>query len=319
MYSAARELPRQTATERDFLKSLSRLSRHYGLPLRDYRALPYPYNILMAERETRRKLQVRGRHRDLRVVETENGRTCLAVRETFDRDFDLYYIPVQPLYDLWQTPGQEPCARLLTAVFACLHREAGVSFYREEDTYLFYTYEILQEWITDGREDMEAEDDERQQNDWHRASLHGDFIWAKMLGCDGLTSLESLIADFQPENGFERSCLTIARHCFALWQDYPGRNLYTHASLKDDEAEDDEDNYIALQEYVSFIGSVDDSISDSLLEMVNNDFNERARFQEPEMLTLFDQPRGRYSDELAFAERLFALIDDVCSLLTLKP
>ncbi|MES2060469.1 MAG: hypothetical protein V4456_01015 [Bacteroidota bacterium] len=320
MYLPATELPTQSPVEGDFFKSLSHLTKHYGLNLTNYRSLPYPYNVLMAEREANRKLKAKGRYRQLLVVEQEDTHTCLVVKETFSHDFGLYYIPVMPIYDLWQNPHYAQCAELLTAVCAYLYAEAGIDYYRDDDTYMFNNYEFLEDWIRERQEEADDEEDyNRQQFDYDNAKLQGDFIQEKMMAKDFRQSLDSLMAHFCAVSEFEKKCLKVAETAWKLWQAFPDMNLYKHANLQDYEPEDYDDNYVGMHEYLSFIGSVQDSISDDLKNMVNDDFNERPRYQEPEIVTFFNEPKTAYTDELAYEERLLALIDDLCTLLYDKP
>lgn len=319
MYAPAPELPEQSVIEMDFFKSFSYLEKHYGLKLNNCMSLPYPYNILMAEREANRKLRVKGRHRALQIIAQENGSTCLTVTETFNHDFGLYYIPVMPIYDLWQKTEYAHCAELITAVCAYLYIEADVTYYRDEDTYMFYNYEILEEWITEDKDDIEEEDYNRQKKAYDNAIKQGDFIQEKMMATGFRHSLNSLIANFDAKTDFEKECLAVAQNCWDLWQTFPRMNLFKHASLQHYEVEDYEDNYVAMHEYFSFVGSVNDSVSDTLRDMVNNDFNERSRYQEPETITFFNEPKESYTDELAYEEKLLNLIDDLCTLLYHKP
>ncbi|HVX00152.1 MAG TPA: hypothetical protein VHA52_06945 [Candidatus Babeliaceae bacterium] len=320
VYQPSVELPKRSAVEGDFFKSLSYLTKYYGLSLKRHRSLPYPYNILMVERDLNRNLKAKGRYRELMIIEQEDNRTSLVVKETFNHDFGLYYIPVMPIYDLWQDPQYVPCAELLTAVCAYLYAEAGVDYYRDEDTYMYNNYEFLEEWITERREEADDEDDQnRQQFDYDNAKQQGDFIQEKMMATGFRQSLDSLIANFIAVSKYEKDCLKIARDAWELWQAFPKANLYGHANLQDYEPEDYDDNYVGMHEYFSFIGSVQDSISDDLKNMVNDDFNERPRYQEPETITFFNEPKGDYTDELAYEERLLTLIDDLCTLLYYKP
>lgn len=320
MYTPAQDLPKQSATERDFFKSLSYLGKHYGLNLTNYRSLPYPYNILMAERDANRKLRTKNRHRALQIVEQDDNITCLTVMETFNHDFGLYYIPVMPIYDLWQNPPYERCAELLTAVCAYLYAEAGIDYYRDDDGYMYNNYEFLEDWITE--RENEADDDDnhgRQRTDYDNAKLQGDFIQEKMMAKGFRQSLDSLIANFSAVSEYEKDCLKVAQRTWELWQAFPDMNLYKHANLQGYEPDCYEDDYVGMHEYFSFIGSVQDSISDDLKTMVNDEFNERPRYQEPEIVTFFNEPLAAYTDELAYEEKLLNLIDDLCTLLYYKP
>jgi hypothetical protein len=149
--------------------------------------------------------------------------------------------------------------------------------------------------------------------------MQGDFIQAKMMETGFRQSLESLIAKFIALSDFEKACLKVANDCLNIWRVYPNYNLFQHASLQDYEVEDYEDNYVGMHEYISFIGSIDDNLSERLKSMVNDDFNERARYQEPEIITFFNEAQSAYKDELAYEQRAFGLIDDLCTLLYRKP
>jgi hypothetical protein len=319
MYQPAPELPGQAAAERDFFQSRSCLGQHYGLELSDYRRLPYPYNLLMAERELHRKLRVKDKHRHLQILAQENGQVCLSVSEAFEEDFCLFYIPVMPIYDLWQNEAHIPCAELLTAVCAYLYTEAGISYYRDDDGYMYYNYEALEDWITDDWGDGEDDSYIHEREALERAKLQGDFMQGKMMAAGFRQSLGSLIGNFKAVSPFERDCLQVAGDCLRLWQEFPEGNLFKHASLQEYKVEDEEDNYIGMHEYISFVGSVTDELSERLRVMVNDDFNERSRYQEPEVITFFNEPQAAYTDELAYEFRAFQLIDDLCTLLYRKP
>ena len=321
MCEPAEQMPKRALTERDFYKSLSYLQKHFGLKLNGYRKEAYPYNILLAELEANLKLQSKHRHRHLQIVEQDDQRLCLTVTETFRNDFDLYYIPIMPIYALWQNPQHVPCAELLTAVCAFLYIDAGVSFYRDEDNYMYGAYEALKDWIADDRGDTdEAEDSyNKELTALKNAELQGDFIQAKMMATGFRQSLETLIGNFHAATDYEKSCFNIAKTCLVIRQDYPNANLYAHASLQNYEAEYYEDNYVSMYEYISFIGSTNDMLSDRLKNMVNDDFNERARYQEPELITFFNEPQPPYTDVLAFDWRVLRLIDDLRTLLHHQP
>ncbi|MBS7565501.1 hypothetical protein KHS38_13900 [Mucilaginibacter sp. Bleaf8] len=319
MYAPAPELPSRSATERDFFKSRSYLGNHYGLELTDFRSLPYPYNVLMAERELHCKLRVKDKYRHLTITAQENGEVCLTIAETFDEDFCLYYIPVMPIYQLWQNEAHVPCAELLTAVCAYLYAGAGISYYRDEDTYMYSNYEVMEDWINDDWNDGEEDEYALEKADLENAKLQGDFMQAKMMEPRFRQSLDCLITHFNAVSEFEKDCLAVAHTCLQLGKDFPDANLFQHASLQDYEVEDYQDNYVGMQEYISFIGSVNDHLSERLKSMVNDDFNERARYQEPETITCFNRVQSAYTDELAYEQRAFGLIDDLCTLLYRKP
>jgi hypothetical protein len=239
MYQPAEALPERKTTEGDFFKSLSFLKKHYALDMPNLRSLPFPYNILSAEKEINKVLKVKNRYRELLITEQEDGRTCLSVKENFARDFGLYYIPVMPLYQMWKKRAQQKCAELLTAVCAYLYIKAGVEHYRDEDNYMAYTYDVLKDWIEDDKDSLDKEEYRAKKKALKNADIQGDFIQAKMLQKDTLTGFEALANAFIPKDAYQTACLNLARKTLKLSAAYPHSHLYLHCSeLVTDENDD---------------------------------------------------------------------------------
>jgi hypothetical protein len=260
------------------------------------------------------------------IIAQDDNRTCLKVKESFNREFGLYYIPVMPLYRMWHTPEQQACAELLTAVCGYLYVEAGLSYYRDEDTYMFYNYEILNDWVEDDMGGMDEGDYKKQKSALDNAKTYGDFIQAKMVTKDFRQSLDNLIANFKAVTKFERDSLAIAQKTWELWQANPDKNLYSHANnpALTNEADEEDDyyadnNFVGMDEYIGFIGSTNDMNSDSLFRMVNDDFNERPSYQEAQVTTVFNEPMPFYTDQMVYTDQLLELITDLCTLFYYEP
>lgn len=314
-YQAAQALPKRSTAERDYFRSLAYLRQHYGLNLVSRRSLPYPYNVLVSAQELRAALAVADRVRELFLIRQESGSVSVSVRERIGRAYFAYYIPVVPLYQLWQQPRETATAQLLTAVFAYLHREAGIAYYREADTYMACNYEILSEWVEEGEEE-EAGAYAQQREDQRLAELAGDFVQARMKEPGLLSRLPDLIAAFKPETPEQLAALEVANTTLALFRQYPGASLFAHASeVNDDDEEYGYHSAIYMHEYIGFAASTSGALGEMLMEMVENDFNERSGEQEPELVTHFHQQPETYRDELAYERAVFALIGDLCTLL----
>jgi hypothetical protein len=110
-YIPAEVLPNRRETVRDFFKSLTHLKKHYRIRLDDFSSLPYPYNILLTKDKVSKAITKQHRQREVFIVEEEQ-QISLSVKEGFRRDYSLYYIPVVPIYRLWQQPEHVPVAEL---------------------------------------------------------------------------------------------------------------------------------------------------------------------------------------------------------------
>jgi len=318
-YTPAAELPGRMQTEKDFFRSLSLLKKHYGINVPDFRSLPYPYNILMAKQQADKAVRINNRIREVAINALGDKSVCLTVRETFRQAYSLYYIPVIPVYRLWQKKRQQATAALLTAVCAYLYIEAGLSYYRDEDTYMYYNYEILKEWM------VEAEDEDRQSyqaqsKNMDEAERAGDFIQSKMMDKGLEKSWGEMIAAFRPKTAYQQEALTVARSAWDLAQTYPSCHLSQHAgAIQEDDDEYDYNQTVCMHESIGFVGSTTDALSETLFSMTENDFNERMHAQEPELLTYFNEANPAYTDELAYEEGALQLIDDLTTLLLKQP
>jgi hypothetical protein len=56
-----------------------------------------------------------------------------------------------------------------------------------------------------------------------------------------------------------------------------------------------------------------------MINMTNDDFNERSGVQDFEVTVSFNEPCGKYEDGLDYEERVIAIIDELCNLITEMP
>jgi hypothetical protein len=314
-YVVAQGVPKREHTERDFFKSLSHLKSHYGIAVNNYRSLPYPYNVLMAKHAVAKLLKHSDRDREVFVTGMEDDSVSLSVRESFRELYGLYYIPVIPVYRMWQKKRHHQVAGLLTAVCAYLYVEAGITYYRDEGAYMYYNYESLKDWVEEARYD-DKDSYRDQKKNLNEAEKAGDFIQCKIMDAEFRLSLLEQLADFQPKSAYEHEAKRIAQYTWDLWQEFPQANLFRNSSeIVEDEDDYGYDNTLYMHEYIGFIGSNRDALSENLITMAENDFNERSRLQEPEIRTLFNEAQPAYADALGYEQRVLTLIDDLCTLL----
>jgi hypothetical protein len=316
MYEQGNELPDREKVESGFFKSLSNLTAHYGIDILETGGLPYPHNILLAEWDCSRRIRTTALFREIQVLENDNGEVGLTVKQTLNSGHTLFYIPVVPLYQ-WQEKNQaNPCVPLLLAICSYLYKKARVSYYRDESDYLHYNYVMVDEWIEDGRHEMDEKDYEFTRKALGRAQEYGDLFQKLILDDSLLNEFETRLSDFKPQNSFEKECGKLARTTFELWQQYPDAHIFQNAPQPEiDEDGYDEYNYIGIGDYISFIADTEGSLYDRLMEMVNGDLNERSGVLEPEIITRFDEPVPPSNGGLEYERELLAIINKLCDLL----
>jgi hypothetical protein len=317
VYETSEELPQKEKVEPVYLKAVRNLTAYYKINAIDVRDYPYPYNILLSNWDISRQIETKGRYREIRIEETEDRKINLSVTESLNTGSTLYYIPLVPVFKALHLDGNR-CAPLLLSVCVYLYRQAGVCHFKEDESYIAYLYEIMDNWIEDDRESMDEADYKEQRAILDEVFFIGDEMKAFLNNEKELEQLQSKIQQFEPISPFDRDCLRLAKETLALWMEFPNANLYQNiGSYDNDEEEDDyySDGKIKVTDYISFIGETSSCVYDTMMEMLNNDFNERSGIQDFENTIVFNKPRRKFKDILAYEERVIGIITDLCDLI----
>ncbi|WP_158994916.1 hypothetical protein [Mucilaginibacter sp. L196] len=299
---------------------MKRLSAYYDIQAINVNNYPYPYNVVLSDWDISRKMRRKGRYRELKLEETDDLKITLSVKETINTGSDLYYIPLASLYKCLQDENNT-CAKLLLGVCVYLYRKAGVCHYRDSESYICYLYDIMDNWIEDDRESMDDADYKEQRANLDEMFAIGDKLEVILGKEEHLLQLQTIIKTAEAKNQFEKACVKLAKETLAIWMEFPYANLYQHITQNE---EDDEDDYygdgkIQVTDYISFIGETSGNVYETMINMTNDDFNERSGVQDFEATVVFDKAKGKYKDELAYEGKVIAIIDELCNLLNELP
>lgn len=173
LFEQGKKLPDQLQAEKGFFDSLAILTRLYGFKTIDVTDKSYPYNVLLIHSDIRKQFGKFKQDIQLKILQDDEGIVKLATYHTYNTSNTLYYIPVLPLYRLLQDRKQKQTAELLLSVFAYLYHIAGIPYYRENNSYLFYNYECMEEWLIDDLENEESEEDNSIISEFNKAVYYG--------------------------------------------------------------------------------------------------------------------------------------------------
>lgn len=305
------EQPLNKTLERDFYRSLSSLCRHYNLVPLETERYGFPYNIALAYWDAVRKIRAKG-SRDfngLRLMENDKGTVFLQTDETYSTGTVLYYIPIVPLFEMLRKKKRKASAHLLLSVCAYLYHIADIPYYRQEDAYIYWQYEMLSDWV---------EQDDEEENflcrKWLKdAEWIGDCMEQKLFNRKNLEVFENRIKAFIPKDDFDKDCLSLAKEAWLLYQKYPEASVFRHAQIPYEDPDKD-DERVTMDKYISFVADTEGWLYDSLAECINNEFNEYGEMEEPSISKRFDGcvlPQGN----LDFENSLFPLMENLCYLL----
>jgi hypothetical protein len=301
-----------------FYTSLDLLCDHYGIRPTPTQNLPQPYGQHLALYEAQRLLRQRLDYDIAIAVETDGqGKQVLCTTESYNTRNVLYYIPVIPLYQLLQGRRTKKAAQLLLCTACYLYHKAGIPYFGDEDTYLYWNYDRVSEWVLENPDDWESDDYNTYASQINTAHHIGEVMLRRIWNTIHLERFEGLVLGFVPQDPFGRECLAISKAVLRLWRDYPQANLYQHADedcLPDPEEGYDDNDCVTMEKYISFCAATKGWLYDSIEQGINSDFGECGSIQEPVLRRCFDG-RAQEKDSLDYECRLFALLDDVCYLL----
>jgi hypothetical protein len=174
LFEQGKNLPDPKQTEMEFFNSLSILKGVYGFEVTDVENKHYPYNILLMHSYVQKQLIKSGQDIELSIIQDDMGTVKLTTNHSYSTGNTLYYIPVLPLYRLLQDKKQKQTAELLLSVVGYLYHIAGIPYYRENSSYLFYQYECMEEWLIDDLENEEIGQGNSAISEFNEAIYYGD-------------------------------------------------------------------------------------------------------------------------------------------------
>ncbi len=302
---------RTAKLERDFYKSLSQLSQHYGLIATDTSQFVYPDNIRLSLWDTKRQLRKKVPcFEDLKIVGAEK-KLYLQTEERCNIAHTLYYIPIVPIYLLLKKKQSKNVAKLLLSVCSYLYRIVGIFHYRDEHSYLSWQYEMIAEWVA---HDEDGESSEGYTRELDRASWVGEVMQKKIGNIKNLEYFEKRIGYFKCKTQSDRDYFRVATEAYALFTQYPDTNCYRHATPCDVYDEDDDYDVVTMNNVISFCAETRGVIFDTLISSVNTELGEYGDAEEPAITKRFDGSEVE-NRNLDFENRLFTLLDDLVYLL----
>lgn len=311
--------PQINKKERGFYKSLSLLTKHYGISPLSTQDFNYPYNISLCLWDIQKQLKGTVQNwENIRLIK-KGDETFFVAEERYNTGATLYYIPVVPLYQMLRNKKRKKTGFLLLSVCTYLYRIADIPYYRQEDSYLYWIYEMLTEWL---EQDEEVDDNHISKKELQKAEIIGDIMEQKIACKENLLFFEEHLKQFKPKDNFDKECFLLAEKTFKLYREYPDasvfRNTYHNNVVRPEEADEDEyyneETVITMDKYISFFAESDGLIYNNLMDCVNNEFNEYVETQEPMIFKIFDG--SNITDEnLDFESKLFKILNELCRLL----
>ena len=308
----AKSLQACQKTERDFHKSLSKLAEHHSIEPMQTQDFEFPYNIVLSMWDMETKVKRTNINWEGFKLIQDSKKTYFTSEERYNTGTTLYYIPVVPLFQILKDQKRKKTAQLLLSVCSYLYHIAQIPYYRQEESYLYWLYEMMNDWVEQDEETAETETNKRELRN---AEYIGDKVEQKLFNLINLKVFEKRLNRFKSVDTFDSECWKIARNAFALYTEYPSENIFRNATLPEkDPYDNDENEIIGMEKYISFIADTKGWLYESLSDTINNEFNEYGAMEEPTISKQFDGSEIPTAN-LDFENRLFDLLNDLSGLL----
>lgn len=298
-------------TERDFYQSLSLVAEHYQIQPMQTQICGYPYNMALALWNLEEQLKYKVKDwEEIKLVQ-QNKKTFLTSQERYNTGATLYYIPVVPLYRLLKQKKRKQNAQLLLSVCSYLYYGVDIPYYRQENSFLHWQYEMLKEWLTN---DDESEEAFICKIEFDQAEWIGDRMEKKIFNPANLTYFKERLNSFKCKDALDLDCLNLAQEAFALLEQYPNENVFRNARPNEEAEIDDRESSVTMDTYVSFYADGKGWLHQHLIQCVNSELQEYGEIEEPCILKRFDGSNIT-ENNLDFEHRLFALLEGLIDLL----
>lgn len=300
-------------TERDFYQSLSKLTEHYNIEPMNTKDFQFPYNVALSMWDMETKVKRTHINWDSFKLVQDSKKTFFVSEERYNTGTTLYYVPVVPLYNMLHDPKRKKTAQILVSVCSYLYHIADIPYYRQENSYLYWMYEMMTDWV---EQDDETDETEKYKSELKQAEEIGDRIEQKLFNRINLQLFGQRLNNFKSLDEFDHECLQVASDAFTLFTKYPTASIFRNAPIpeQDPDNNDYDNEIIGMEKYISFVADTKGWLYESLSESINNEFNEYGAMAEPTICKRFDGSEI-IATNLDFENRLFALLNDLCGLL----
>ena len=299
--------------ERDFYQSLSNFARQYNIEPIQTKDFGFPYNIALAMWDLENKVeQVNEDWNSFKLI--RNNRKILFVKEErYYTGTSLYYVPIVPLFQMLKDPKHKQNAQLLLSVCSYLYHIADVPYYRQQNSYLYWIYEMHEDWIEQG--DEAEEDLQEFRREFKISKTIGDKIEKKLFNRKNLELFEKRLNHFKSRTDFDHDCYKVASDAFTLYTEYPETSIFRNQPTPEQDPYNDDNKAIGMDMYISFVADTKGCLYDNIEESINAEFNEYGSIEEPTIYTPINGTELSKAD-FNFENRFFTLMEDLYKILT---
>lgn len=299
--------------EKSFFTSLSNLAALYDFTPLDVSRKVYPMNIVQSIRFAEKMVQQKEKDAYLYVIETPEQPACLATIKTYNTSNILFYIAIEPLLSLKKDNTKKQQVNLLLSICAYLYKIAGVPYYRDTNSYVYYQYDMIKEMTIEDESSYSKTEMKKMLREFADCDKQGDTFQDLISKAAHLQQFQKRLDKFKIGSELDMDIRRVASNAFHLYTNYPERTLWQ--TIGDGLTDPDEEGRVRPEQYVSFIWQNDGWMYESLCEYVNCDLQEYGAIDEPIAIQYFNSPQQTILLDLSFEDKFFTLMDDLAYII----
>lgn len=303
--------------EQAFFTSVENICSLYGINKLQYPSCAFPLNILLVYEELRRHLSSHAPHAELIIADDNTYSATLSTVETLTVGNNLYYIPIRPLLDVLQNKDQQAESEQLLFIFSYLYHVVDIPWLLNCGNFMEDTYDCLESWFIDSLESGEQEDFLEKLATIKQIREYTPAIEQHIQAYKDLHKWRHSINKYKPVNSFGKELRKVAILANDLYTSYPNSSIL-HSVIPDLLFPEQEER-MRIDHYLTFFWDGRDCLYDDLIEFVNVSFQEYGVTDEPVSVQSFALPQITITHSLDFENRLFSLIDELCTFLNNIP
>jgi len=303
--------------EESFFRSLAHLCRYYDLLLPDVSDLAFPQNIYRAWQVVSERIEAIDKKLDCIILKDDAHEATLATISQFDTGRTLYYIPLKPLWKWVNDPEQNAVADVMLSIFAYLYQVVQIPIYTDYSSFLGEQYRYTEDMINEEMSEDEDDEENAYRNSqldelysMQNSGLHLQRLMNEKARVEHFADTVLAYADAEVR---DNDLAILAIEFVQLYQAYPNRSCFD--DIRPDLYYPDVEERIKAEEYISFYWSGNDSLIETIHEMINCGFQEMGITDEPVDVKIFDKDLPDETESFGFESRFFPLLNRLAEFL----
>jgi hypothetical protein len=307
-------LRNERRVQREYFRSARNLADLFCLEVPDVQYLPYPYNINESYSQLARQLEEKVPDLSLAIVQGTDGKTTLATAIPLDLGYSTYYVPIYPAYRLMRKPHTRGINPVILEILRFLFHRFSLPYFRDEGTYLYDTYNAIDNDLIYGREVFENITQER----WYAAQKKrlwtaGDLMKKRISKGFELKRLINTLYNFRPITPTERDLADLGQLVIWMERQYPDRCFYDDIPVNFFDPQHEE--RIHKGQYISFCYDLSNDWWHLIDNIIQSDFENSLAADSPAVYQYFSTPQRCQAYDDQYMITALNLIDEFAYIL----